>query len=206
MTIKQYGGVFGRNPTFNNVTIEGQLTFDGDIDVNSDLKVAGDIETTGNVIIATSGKGIDFSATAGTGTSEVLDDYEEGVWTAALIDASSNAATMGNATCYYTKIGRQVTISGYIWTTSLASATGNLYISGLPFAPANITNNWSAGTVGYGTSLNLTAGTSLSLRLGPTLSTLYLEAWTATTGAVSMTSTQWTPIGEIMFNMSYLST
>ena len=37
MTIKQLGGVFGRNPTFNDVTIEGQLTFDGDIDINSDL-------------------------------------------------------------------------------------------------------------------------------------------------------------------------
>ena len=28
MTIKQLGGVFGRNPTFNDVTIEGELTFD----------------------------------------------------------------------------------------------------------------------------------------------------------------------------------
>jgi hypothetical protein len=25
MTIKQLGGVFGRNPTFNDVTIEGQI-------------------------------------------------------------------------------------------------------------------------------------------------------------------------------------
>jgi hypothetical protein len=49
MTIKQLGGVFGRNPTFNDVTIEGQLTFDGDIDINSDLKVDGDIEATGSV-------------------------------------------------------------------------------------------------------------------------------------------------------------
>ena len=29
MSIKQNGGIFGRNPTFNDVTIEGQLTFDG---------------------------------------------------------------------------------------------------------------------------------------------------------------------------------
>ena len=47
MTIKQLGGVFGRNPTFNDVTIEGQLTFDGDIDIDSDLKVDGDLEVTG---------------------------------------------------------------------------------------------------------------------------------------------------------------
>ena len=54
MSIKQLGGVFGRNPTFNDVTIEGQLTFDGDIDVNSDLKVDGDLEVTGSVAIGPS--------------------------------------------------------------------------------------------------------------------------------------------------------
>ena len=54
MTIKQLGGVFGRNPTFNDVTIEGQLTFDGDIDINSDLKVNGDLEVIGSVGIGAS--------------------------------------------------------------------------------------------------------------------------------------------------------
>jgi hypothetical protein len=47
MTIKQLGGVFGRNPTFNDVTIEGELTFDGDIDISSDLKIDGNLEVTG---------------------------------------------------------------------------------------------------------------------------------------------------------------
>jgi len=28
MTIKQQGGIFGRNPTFNNVTVDGTLTAD----------------------------------------------------------------------------------------------------------------------------------------------------------------------------------
>ncbi len=37
MTIKHLGGVFGRNPTFYNVTIEGQLTFEGNLDINSDI-------------------------------------------------------------------------------------------------------------------------------------------------------------------------
>jgi hypothetical protein len=37
MSIKQNGGVFGRNPTFNDVTIEGQLTFEGNIDIDSDI-------------------------------------------------------------------------------------------------------------------------------------------------------------------------
>ena len=37
--------------------------------------------STGNLVIGTSGKGVDFSATPGTGTSELFDDYEEGTWT-----------------------------------------------------------------------------------------------------------------------------
>lgn len=54
MTIKQYGGVFGRNPTFNNVTIEGTLTFDGDIDINSDLTIEDNLYVLGSVGIGTS--------------------------------------------------------------------------------------------------------------------------------------------------------
>tara|TARA_R110000803_G_scaffold145957_1_gene211807 strand:+ start:52 stop:612 length:561 start_codon:yes stop_codon:yes gene_type:complete len=134
MSIKQNGGVFGRNPTFNDVTIEGQLTFDGDIDINSDLKVDGNIETTGNVIIGTSGKGIDFSATAGTGTSELLDDYEEGDWTPSADFGTIN----GTSITYvgkYTKVGDIVTI-----LIKASSASADIEIpsyagfTGLPFA------------------------------------------------------------------------
>ena len=144
MSIKQNGGVFGRNPTFNDVTIEGQLTFDGDIDINSDLKVDGDIETTGNVIIATSGKGIDFSATSGTGTSELLDDYEEGSFTVEVFDAASGGNQSSTTTTgYYTKIGRQITITfsglNNISTAGM-TASNFLYIS-LPF-----TSDGSAGS------------------------------------------------------------
>ena len=53
MTIKQLGGVFGRNPTFNNVTIEGTLTFDGDIDINSDLTIEDNLYVLGSVGIGT---------------------------------------------------------------------------------------------------------------------------------------------------------
>ncbi len=139
MTIKQLGGIFGRNPTFEDVTIEGTLTFDGDIDVNSDLKVSGDIETTGNVIIATSGKGIDFSATSGTGSSELFDDYEEGAVTNPLY-VGSTQITSGYSVngASYTKVGDTVIMNIYIDYTSPAGTgpTGNVTI-GLPFTPTN---------------------------------------------------------------------
>ena len=135
MTIKQYGGVFGRNPTFNDVTIEGQLTFDGDIDINSDLKVSGDIETTGNVIIATSGKGIDFSATAGTGTSELLDDYEEGTFVPTYLGSTGNPTiTYDMQYGIYVKVGRLCQAILRIRTDAVSGGSGNLRIGGLPFS------------------------------------------------------------------------
>jgi len=178
MTIKQYGGVFGRNPTFNDVTIEGQLTFDGDIDINSDLKVSGDIETTGNVIIGTSGKGIDFSATAGTGTSELLDDYEEGAFT-----PNYTAATGGDLggtqsrQGYYTKVGNKVTIQLYLFinTIDVTGKSGSVTVTGLPFtgslggnATGVIVTTESTGSYGAFTNSPRTAklsGTGDSLTL-----------------------------------------
>ena len=92
--------------------------------------------TTGNLIVA-SGQGIDFSATSGTGTSELLNDYEEGDWTPVIIGSTTaGTGTYTSQSGTYTKIGRQVTIRGYVdWTAH--TGTGALRISGLPFTIAN---------------------------------------------------------------------
>ena len=49
--------------------------------------------TNGNLVLGTSGKGIDFSATSsgsGTMTSELLSDYEEGTWTPTITGTSTS--------------------------------------------------------------------------------------------------------------------
>ena len=89
----------------------------------------------GNVVVGTSGKGIDFSATAGIGTSELLDDYEEGTWTPT--DASGAGLAITGSGCVYTKIGRVVTIEGLIIFPANASAA-TAAITGLPFNNVNI--------------------------------------------------------------------
>jgi hypothetical protein len=91
--------------------------------------------STGNLIIGTSGKGIDFSATPGTGTSELLDDYEEGTWT-----PTFTGLTVGNGSVFgfYTKTGRQVTLT-YGFITGSTSAVGTLTgITGFPFTTGTI--------------------------------------------------------------------
>jgi hypothetical protein len=96
--------------------------------------------STGNLVIGTNGKGIDFSATPGTGTSELLADYEEGTWTPV-----GNGITLSSASGFYTKIGRAVTFSANV--TFPVTADGNVaFFTGLPF-----TVNASAAANGNGT-------------------------------------------------------
>lgn len=87
----------------------------------------------GNLIIGTSGKGIDFSATPGTGTSELLADYEEGTWTPT--DASGAGLTFTLEYSSYTKIGRLVTLNLRFYFPATAD-TSDVLIAGLPFIAA----------------------------------------------------------------------
>ncbi len=89
--------------------------------------------STGNLIIGTNGKGIDFSATPGTGTSELFADYEEGTWTPTLV-ASGGGASAVDFTGRYTKIGNVVYFNAYMNdSASNAFGTGSLTFGGLPY-------------------------------------------------------------------------
>lgn len=98
------------------------------------IKGGGDVQLlTGNLVISTSGKGIDFSATSGTGTSELFDDYEEGTWTPVIIGRSSaGTGTYTTQRGMYTKVGDTVFFYA-ILNWSAHTGTGNMAISGLPF-------------------------------------------------------------------------
>ena len=228
MTIKQQGGIFGRNPTFNDVDVDGTLTasdanisgtltsdglavdtdtlyvnaaanrvgintvtpsselhiettgttglrliggpvgvttlYMGDTDNNLEgylqysntadyMRIAtagaerfrihsdGDVEVkTGNLVIGTSGQGIDFSATSGTGTSELFDDYEEGSFTVVFADDPVGGNSVNGGYGQYTKVGNLVTISFAIVNMNTSGLTGgnNLYFRGLPYTAANV--------------------------------------------------------------------
>jgi hypothetical protein len=88
--------------------------------------------STGNFVVGTSGQGIDFSATPGTGTSELLADYEEGTSTVTLTPGSGSITLTAN-TLNYTRIGRQVTCVGRINASAVSSPSGTLVLAGLPF-------------------------------------------------------------------------
>jgi hypothetical protein len=105
--------------------------------------LVGDVTlSTGNLVVS-NGKGIDFSATPGTGTSELLADYEEGTWTPSLaINTPGDlSVTYSTQTGYYTKIGRLVSVSFQIITSAFThtTASGAWRIAGVPFLAASNT-------------------------------------------------------------------
>jgi hypothetical protein len=123
----------------NNGSEDGSLRFksliNGSLAERLVVSAAGNVEvSTGNLIIGTSGQGIDFSATSGTGTSELFDDYEEGTFTPVLSDESGNNATAGFSNGVYTKIGRTVVAEFYLLNINTSGLTSgdNIRIS-LPF-------------------------------------------------------------------------
>ena len=92
----------------------------------------------GNLVIGTSGHGIDFSATSGTGSSELFDDYEEGTYTPGAMDGNNYniTLTVSSDANLYTKVGRLVHISGKI-TLNDTGKSGEVVLTGLPFAATN---------------------------------------------------------------------
>ena len=108
----------------------------------------------GNLTVA-SGHGINFAATgdgAGTDSSELFDDYEEGTWSPVFTDGTTDfTMTSTSNTGWYTKVGRNVTCGGYIQSSSKNSASGaSVRIKGLPYAVQSVSGNqdYTAGTNG----------------------------------------------------------
>jgi hypothetical protein len=114
--------------------------------IQTPITLPGDVTlSTGNLVIGTSGKGIDFSITSHPAgmTSELLSDYEQGTWTPAL-NGSTPGTVTATVTGTYTKIGRAVFCTFSIVQTSAGAGTGDTVISGLPYA----ISGQSAGSLG----------------------------------------------------------
>jgi hypothetical protein len=104
--------------------------------------------STGNLVIGTSGKGIDFSATPGTGTSELLADYEEGTFTATMTPETSGTITLETTvrTLVYTKVGRLVYVNGLLQVNSVSLPVGSYVSVTLPFVVINTGNQSRFGS------------------------------------------------------------
>lgn len=244
MTINQQGGIFGRNPSFNevevsdltvtdltvtDVTVTDEILFQGDstgkveqnkssgrevLELRSSssglaggagLNLYGDGDSSfpdhvriwgsseavridnsnntsvyGNLIIKTSGKGIDFSATSGTGTSELFDDYEEGTWSPT--NVSFGTWTSPTFDARYTKIGNVVSFVLRQTGGTVDPGGVNKRIGGLPYAVAvsascsisGLSNGQDKGSGLIHTNENIYVGQDIGSQTGLVISGQYI--------------------------------
>lgn len=159
----------------------------------------------GNLIVA-NGKGIDFSATPGTGTSELLNDYEEGTWTPNLI-VSSGSLTLDLSTTKgaYTKIGRLVTLTGFIRVSSVTTPANTVRVLGIPFTPAGTSTNYEFRSTGsiLANNLEITATTAILISAYPNDSSLYIEKFA--NGGVSALGADLKANSSFIFCITYMA-
>lgn len=147
------------------------------------IDLDGSFSTKGNLVIGTSGKGIDFSPTSDAAgmTSELLDDYEEGTFTATMLFGGANSGMSYNAQGgWYTKIGDTVHFTIFIQMGLKGTSTGAVTVTGLPFVPKNTTSRrYSINTTAQ--SLTGLTGAPFSV-LNENDATLYVYQTDATGG------------------------
>ena len=176
-----------------SVDSDGDLNFHNSGSATPTLELKDDNNvaiTNGNLVIGTSGKGIDFSATANSSGSvdgELLDDYEEGSFTPSYSVASGSITTFSQRG-EYVKIGRVVHFMFSCSANGSSSPSGTVSITGLPFSAEIPSANGPRGGggvvfAGYHAPPELSTcianGTTIQLRLN---NNTYLQANTSGTG------------------------
>jgi hypothetical protein len=106
------------------------------IHANGDITVA-----SGSIKLTEAGQGINFHPSSGT--SNLLDEYEEGTWTPAFAGSTTtNFTYSSNQGGSYVRIGRMVWCHGRIELTN-NSGSGNLSVTGLPFSCGDVQSGGS---------------------------------------------------------------
>ena len=168
------------------------------------IKGAGDVTvSTGNLVIGTSGKGIDFSADGNAAgmTSEVLDDYEEGTWTAVItFGDASVGVTYNNQSGFYTKIGDIVHIHCYVALSSKGTSVGDFKLTGFPFATLGTTGSYTSPSINVG-NINFADYPQSYTPLGATFA--YFQESTNAGANSQMDNTNFADNSSFMFNATY---
>ena len=107
-----------------------------------------ELTSASNILLPTASAGIYLGVTS-EATSNLLDDYEEGTWTASLYGTTSGAGTNVTATGNYVKVGKVVTVGVYLPSMNLSSMSGSTVIGGLPFTSGAGLNTGSVTLYGF---------------------------------------------------------
>ena len=151
----------------------------------------------GDLVIGTSGKGVDFTAAGGT----ILTQYQTGTIAAASLGMSFGGGTTGITysarSGSYTQIGRVVIGQITIILSAKGSSTGTARITGLPVAVAA---NYAVNVAFIG---SLAAAVTPIFRTEGGSTTNIVCAKSSGTGTASMTDTDFTNTTEVRVTFTY---
>ena len=190
-TASAHGGL-----KFNNTAMSAYVdgaSSNGTMDIGTSVVSFRDLYLSGGVFIG------------GTGTSNKLEDYEEGTWTPGITYDGGQTATMSQTSGVYTKVGRIVHCTGMLKIGNKNSGTGDVFLTGLPFTVADSVSNTSLegnGVIGYYATLS---GSVNTMTVTPVNSDTKCEVYTGVTGATSTRASvsQFDNNAQIRFSFNY---
>ena len=209
LTIKTFQSVGGDDcgvefNAANGLSGYGSFKFGADTTTLATLNANGVLALNGAVTTAT-GVGITFPATqSASSDANTLDDYEEGTWTASITFGGASAGVTYDLTptCMYTKIGRQISVTGRFGLTNKGSSTGHAKIAGLPFTSANTGN---AGYVAVPIALGngTTFANQIMAQIPPNSSNIELQEVTEAGVYSQITDADFSNGSNILFAATY---
>jgi hypothetical protein len=147
---------------------------------------------------------IQFPATqVPSANANTLDDYEEGTFTAGIAFGGASVGVTYDATptCTYTKIGRQVTVTGRVGLSSKGSSTGDATITGLIFPSAN------TGNAGYGSSSiimnSVTFANQYAANIPPNSTSIFLQENSLLGTYSALTDADFSNGSNLLFTATY---
>lgn len=123
MTIRQQGGVFGRNPTFNEVTADAFSLDAGGIITEAGTSRTLSIGDNGKVIYCTSGSAVTITCATGLGAGFSCTIIQGG---AGKVTVAAGAATLNSYSSLFSTMGQYAIISIISPVADELIAAGNL--------------------------------------------------------------------------------
>lgn len=185
-SITAFNNITGYSASGATGTTSTNLVFSTSPSITTPTLV-GDVNlSTGNITQGTAAKGVNFTAnTPAAGmTSQLLNWYEQGTFTATLTPGTSGTITLvSNVNILaYTRIGRSVHVNGLLEVQSVSSPVGTtVTLATLPFTSFNSNPNYAGASGGANLFATLTSGNEVKGLLIGRNSTNVLYVITAST-------------------------
>jgi hypothetical protein len=193
------GTISGRSLTFSSADNAGLTGVSHIMNVQNSNGIL-DFRIAGVTKASVTNNGITFNGD--TAAANALDDYEEGTWTMNLsFGGGSTGIIYGANTGQYTKIGRQVTVTGFMGLVNKGSSTGNVLIGGLPFTVGGSSSSYYSTPLTRITNISFLGALNSYANIGT--NHIRLQQVSNIGVVTDLTDTEFSNSSDIIFSLTY---